>query len=159
MQKESAGSTIKETIADFSMYCSEIEFAAPLSVKEPTSRSWYDEDGADEYIPSEGLKVDSYETDIKFCYKGDRGSANGKIETFLKYLIGADGDGASMKIYCDYTKEGRSGVRFVKLDKEATLVRDSEEDLVVMTMTFKVNAPTTKVTAITDVNGNITKLE
>lgn len=148
MQKESDGSQIVETIADFGLYCAEIKFAPKYKAKEMTSRDWHDENGNDEYIPEDGIKLSACDMEIKFCYKGSKFSANSVFDKFIAYLTGANGDGASMKIYCDYTKTGKSGVRFSKISDDAELVRDNDGDILVFKVEFKVNHPTSSVTPV-----------
>ena len=63
-----------------------------------------------------------------------------------------------MKYYCDYTKEGRSGVRFVKINDDAELVRDDDGDILVVSVELKVNAPMSDITYTTDSDGNIVSL-
>ena len=74
-------------------------------------------------------------------------SANTKIETFLNYLTGRDGGGASLKVYDSFTGIGRQNVRFKSLAREAELVRDaSSGDIIIFQVTFKVNDPVTSLT-------------
>ena len=130
MQRETAGATVTDTISAFGMYCMDIPFLMATKAKEPSKREWKDEDGDDEYIPAEGLKMSSYEMSVKFGMKGDK-----------DYLRGG-----TTKLYCDYTKIGRQNVRFVSIGEDATLVRDANGDLLIIKITFKVNDPVTDIT-------------
>lgn len=150
MQKESDGSEVKETIADFGIYCADIPFSITGDAKEVTSRNWYDEDGLDEYIPANGLKISAYDMEVKFCCKGDKFSANTTIRKFLDYIIGKDGTGAMLKMYCDYTNIGRRHIRYVKMDDKAELVRDEDGDILVFSISFKVGDPITDITPTFD---------
>ena len=100
MQKESDGAVVIDTISSFGLYCMDIPFKVADSVKEPVSRDWHDEDGVDEYIPKEGLRMSAYEMDVKFGFKGDKFVANKSIGDVLDYLM----DGY-VKLYCDYTSK------------------------------------------------------
>jgi hypothetical protein len=140
LQAESDKAPVKETISDFGMYCMDIPFMVANTVKEPTSRNWYDEDGSDVYVPSEGLKMAPYTMEVKFGYKGDQFSANDKINAFVNYL-----KQASMKMYCDYTKVGRRHVIFSELNDKAELFRDQSGDLLIVTVKFNVTDPVTNV--------------
>lgn len=157
MQKEQDGGALKETIADFGMYCMDIPFAIGGSAKSLTERSWADEDGKDVYIP-ETIMIEAYTMTVKFGFKGDKFSANENITNMVNYLTGRDGSGVYLKMYCDYTKIGRKHVRFVKLSDEAELVRNDEDgDILVIEMQFSVDDPATAVTT-EEKNGTITGL-
>lgn len=139
------------------MYCMSIPFGPMPSSKELSKNEWADEDGDDEYIP-EQLAISGYSMTVKLGFKGDKNSANASLRKMLGYLTGADGSGVEMKYYCDYTKEGRSGVRFVKINDEAELVRDDDGDILVVSVELKVNAPMSDITYTTDSDGNIVSL-
>jgi len=138
-------SETKETGSDFGFYGMEIPFMMQAEAKEPSRNDWKDEDGDDEYIPQNGLRIQAFEIEIKLGYKGSKDTANAKLEAFLKYLTGRDGSGARMKIYSTYTKIGYNEVRFVSISDDAELVRDTDGDILIVTITLKVNDPVTKV--------------
>lgn len=157
MQKEQDGSVLKETIADFGMYCMDIPFAVGGTAKALTERSWADENGKDVYVP-EKLMMEAYTMKVKFGYKGDKFSANKAIADLLDYLTGRDGNGVYFLMYCDYTKTGKKHVRFTKLSDDATLVRtDDDGDILIIELELAVDDPVTSVTA-TYTNNNITGL-
>lgn len=146
MQKEKSGEVMKETIADFGMYCMTIPFSIGGTAKALTERSWAEEDGKDVYVPQQ-LKMESYTMKVKFGCKGEKFSANKNITDMLDYLTGRDGSGVYMKLYCDYTKVGRRHVRFTKLSDDATLVRtDDDGDILIVEMEMAVDDPVTEVT-------------
>lgn len=157
IQKTKNGSTVKETVADFDIYCADIPFKLFVEAKDPSKRDWMDEHGDDEYIPDSGLKLKAYTMDVKFCCKGDKFSSNAKIQKFVEYLTGMDGSGAVMMMYCTWTKIGRRGIRFDKLNDKAELVRDGDGDTLVFTITFKVNDPVSNITPIS-ASGVVTEL-
>lgn len=150
IQSEADGAAMKETIADYGMYCMEFPFKVSGDIKSPAKRSWYDEDGDDEYVPDGSLKVEAYETTVKFGYKGARNSAPSAVRAFLSYLRSA----GLMKIYCEYGSIGRRGVRLSKVADDAELIQDASGDLVVFKVTFKVNDPVTEVELKTGSDGN-----
>lgn len=90
----------------------------------------------------------AYTMDVKFCCKGDKFSSNAKIQKFLRYLTRLDGSGAEMKMYCTWTKIWHKGIRFDKLSDKADLIRDEDGDVLVFTLTFKVNDPITDILPI-----------
>lgn len=147
IQKMISGAAVKDTVTNFDIYCMEIPFIIATEAKELASNDWYDEHGDEEYIPS-ALKMKAYEMDVKFACKGATKTCNAKINAFLNYLTGADqqNPGAKMKMYSTYTQIGRQDVRFVSLSEDAELVRDANGDILIFTVTFKVNDPVTNIT-------------
>ncbi len=151
LQLETEGSVVIDTASSFGMYCMDNPFKTADSVKEPTKRSWYDENGDDEYIPKDGLYMSSYENDVKFGFCGSAFGANEKLKSFLEYL-----KKGMLKMYCEFNKVGRQHVRLKSIKQE--LDRDpNSEDILVITITFKFNDPITDIKP-TFVNGNVTKL-
>ncbi len=150
IQSEADGAAVKETIADYGMYCMDFPFKLLDNMKSPTSRSWYDEDGDDEYIPDGGLKAEAYKTTVKFGYKGEKGTAPKVAREFLSYLRTA----GLMKIYCEYGDIGRKGVRLSEVGDDAELIQGADGDLLVFKVTFKVNDPVTDVTLKTGSDGS-----
>lgn len=145
-QKQKDGSPVKESVGDFDIWCKDFPFKIFGEAKDLASNDFSDEDGDDEFIP-EVIRVKAYDVEVEFCYKGSVNSANTKIETFLNYLTGRDGGGASLKVYDSYTGIGRQNVRFKSVSREAELVRDaSSGDIIIFQVTFKVNDPVTSLT-------------
>ena len=129
-----------ETIEDFGLYCVDIPFKPAGDVKDIVSRDWKDENGVDEYIPSDGLKMSAYEIDVKFGYKGDKLGANKAISSLLSCLTAG-----YVSIYDTYTGIGRQKVRLVKLNDNAELVRDEDGDILIFSVTLKVCDPITNI--------------
>lgn len=154
LQKESDGAEVKDTIDDFGMYVSESPFKPCDSVKEPTKREWYDEEGDDEYVPADGLRMASYENKVKFLFKGDAFDATEKTKSFVEYLRTA----GLMKMYCEFNKIGRQHVRLKSIDP--TLYRDANDgDILTLSVTFKFNDPITDIEPKEwDKNGKPTRL-
>lgn len=140
-----AEAEVKELGADFGFYGMEIPFVLAADVKEPSKNDWKDEDGDDEYLPAEGLRLSAFDFELKLGYKGSRDSANARLEALLEYLTGRDGTGPRFKIYSTYTGKGYNDVRFSGLSDDAELVRDDGGDILVVTITLKVNDPATRV--------------
>lgn len=140
IQKESEDAPVKETGADFDIYEVDSKFYGGASAKELPKRSWNDEHGDDEFVPDE-LMMESLTHSVKFGYKGDKFSANAVIKSFLDYLS----KGGSMKIYDEYNGIGRQHVRFSSMSDDAELVRDEEGDILIFTVTLKVNDPVTDI--------------
>ena len=140
IKQEKPDASAVETIEEFGLYCVDIPFKPISDVKEVVSRDWKDENGIDEYIPADGLKLSAYDMDIKFGYKGDKFGANEAISSFIEFLVSG-----YVSIYDTYTKIGRQKVRFVKLNDDADLVRSDDGDILIFSVTFKVCDPLTNI--------------
>ena len=147
IQKEQTGAVVKETVADFDVWCASIPFDIGMEVKEPVVRDWKDENGEDAYL-GDSLKFAAYDRTVKWCCKGDKFSANAVIRKFLNYLSGRGGSGMKMKMYCDWTKVGRRHIRLKKVSDDADLHRDDEGDVVTFSTVLRVEDPVTEVTLI-----------
>lgn len=159
MQKEAENSPVMETIADFRMYCMDIPFTMGGKSKALTERSWAGEDGKDVYVPKT-LPMESYAMKVKFGFKGDKFSANNILKKLLDYLCGKDGNGVYLKMYCDYTQIGRQHVRFDSISDDANLIRNgSDGDILIVTVTFIVDDPTTDINATKNLDGSIISLD
>ena len=140
IKQEKSGASVVETIEDFGLYCVDIPFKPAGDVKDIVSRDWKDENGVDEYIPADGLKMSAYEIDVKFGYKGDKLGANKAISSLMSCLTAG-----YVSIYDTYTGIGRQKVRLVKLNDNAELVRDDDGDILIFSVTLKVCDPITNI--------------
>lgn len=139
------GALVVDTLDNWGIVCKEFPFKLYGEAKELSSHDWKDEDGDDEYIPSE-LPIAAYELEVEFAYKGDMNSANEKIRGFLDYLTGRGGTGAELMVYDTYTKIGRQHVRYVNVGEDVFHRQEDGGDVVVFNVTFKVNDPVTDIT-------------
>ena len=144
-KKMKSDALVVDTLDNWGIVCKEFPFKLYGEAKELPSHDWKDEDGDDEYIPSE-LPIASYEVEVKFAYKGVMDSANANIKGFLDYLTGRDGSGAELMVYDTYTKIGRQNVRFVSVGDDVFYRQEEGGDVVVFSVTFKVNDPVTDIT-------------
>ena len=141
-----------ESVATWHMWCKEIPFKTGEKVKEPAKRSWPDEDGDDEFIPTEGLRMEAYSMKVQFGCKAKDDTTNhvsaatlvrqytGNFLTYLKTGM--------MKMYSSYTDVGRQNVRLESYD-EGTFKETDGEAFLFFDVTFKVNDPTTQITLTT----------
>lgn len=140
----------QESVATWGIFCKEIPFKIMDKVKEPAKRSWYDEHGDDEYIPSEGLYVDSYSMKVEFGCKlitGDDANVYGitvndvrvNVGNFLEWLRSA----GMMKMYSSYTRIGRQNVRLVSINDKAW--KSGDDEWLLFEVEFKVGDPVTDV--------------
>ena len=167
LQKMDAGGnpstgTVYESVQTWGVWCKDIPFKLFDKVKEPAKRSWYDEHGDDEYIPTEGLYLEAYTMTVEFgCKKmnaindgGDRIAAvedvRKKVGDFLDWLRTA----GQMNMYSSYTRTGRQYVRLQSVSDDATWKSEDDEEWLIFKVTFKVNDPYTNVTK----NGTVEKV-
>lgn len=144
-KKMKSDAPVVDTFDNWGIVCKEFPFQLYGEAKELPKNDWLDEDGDDEYIPSE-LKIAAYEVDVEFVYKGAANTANVNIKAFLDYLTGRGGTGAELMVYDTYTKIGRQSVRYVNVDDDVFWRQEEGGDVVVFVVTFKVNDPVTDIT-------------
>ena len=140
-EKEAA---VRDTVADFGVWCEELPFDVGMEAKEPTVRDWKDEDGEDSYTGG-GLKMAAYDMTAKWLVKGEAGTCREKVRKFLEYLSGRDGSGVKMKMYSEWTGAGRQHVRMKKAGDGAKLDRCGEEEVVEFETVMRVEDPVTEV--------------
>lgn len=143
-KKMKSDALVVDTLDNWGIVCKDFPFKLYGEAKELSNTDWMDEDGDDEYIPSE-LKIASYEMEVEFAYKGAMNSANTNIKAFLDYLTGRGGTGAELMVYDTYTKIGRQSVRYVSVDDDIFWRQEEGGDIVVFVVTFKVNDPITDI--------------
>ena len=145
---------VKESVSVFGIFCKEIPFKVFEKVKEPAKRSWYDEDGDDEYIPSDGLRLEAYSMKVTFgCKKissehvdkygvgNEIADVRSKVGIFLNFLkLG------QFKMYSSHTRIGRQNVRLDSISDNAKWKSDENGEFLIFEVTFKVNDPVTDVT-------------
>lgn len=132
-----------ESVATWGIYCKKIPFMIFNKVKDPAKRSWNDEDGDDEYIPKDGLKLEAYTMKVEFgCKKsGSIADVRNKVGTFLNHLkLG------QFKLYSSYTRIGRQNVRLDGVSDNAKWKSDDNNEYLIFEVTLKVNDPVTDVT-------------
>ena len=143
---------INESVSKWGIFCKSIPFKIFDKVKEPAKRSWNDEDGDDEYISKDGLRLEAYTMKVEFgCKKIAAGDASkygtsavddvrNKIGTFLNHLkLGY------FKLYSSHTRIGRQNVRVESVSDNAKWKSDENGEYLIFEVTFKVNDPVTDV--------------
>ena len=144
---------IYESVAAWGIFCKEIPFKIFDKVKEPAKRSWYDEHGDDEYIPTTGLMLEAYTMKVKLaCKKITNGNQYDSasvddvrlmVGNFLEYLRTS----GMMKVYSAHTRIGRQNVRLESIDDDAVWVtEDDGSEFLIFSVTLKVNDPYTDIT-------------
>lgn len=139
---------VNESVSKFGIFCKEIPFKVFDDVKEPAKRSWNDEDGDDEYIPKDGLKIEAYTMKVTFACKKMSAEkfdvavddVRNKVGTFLNHLkLGM------FKLYSSHTRIGRQNVRLKQISDSAKWKSDGNDEYLIFDVTFKVNDPVTDV--------------
>lgn len=148
---EGSNNPVKESVAAWGIYCKNIPFKLFDKVKAPAKRTWNDEHGDDEYIPSDGLYLEAYTMRVEFgCKKvKDSDDVREKVGTFVEYLRKS----GHLKMYSSYTRIGRQSVRLESISDSAKWKSDESGEYLIFEVTLKVNDP---VTDITYDNSNLT---
>lgn len=141
MKKSKDGSEVVSSLLDFGFAVSEIPWPDD-TVKELATRQWPGEDGEDVYIPPSGLKLEAFDLEVKFCFKGLINKACIAHEALRDYLTGADGDGVEMSVFDPYWGIGRTKVRLLKIIDRSQHRTTVDEELS-MTVVFRVADPKT----------------
>ena len=141
------GDTV-DTQASYKVVCQEFPFKFMPETKELPSRKWYDKDGEDVYIPSDGLKLEAYDIEAKFLYVGTQKDMTTDIEGFIKFICGRDQNGSPLlKVYDEYTKTGRKGIYVKEVDNELLAYDDLNSHVIgVFKVKFRVTEPASKIT-------------
>lgn len=145
--------TVYESVSDFGIWCKDIPFKIFEKVKNPAVRTWNDEHGDDEYIPSGGLWLESYEMDVEFGCKKMTGPIDGASTRYISDVRVAVGNflnwlrrNGEINLYSSWTRIGRQKVRLVSVDNDAHWEPDSSDaEFLVFKVRFKVNDPNTDI--------------
>lgn len=141
IKKLKEGSIVRDS-SEWNIYVKHIPFQIAGEVKNVNTETWLDESGDDEFVP-DNLLYKAYEMVCEFVFIGTHGTANAKINEFIAYLT----KDSMFSIYDTYTKVGRTKVRLSKgVDDPSVMYRrDGENDVVVFSISLKVNDPTTEI--------------
>ena len=146
--------SVVETEATYHVACQEMPFKHLPEAKELAKRDWYDENGEDVYIPTDGLKFNAYDLEAKFLYVGTEADMQSDLRGFINFLYGRNTGGAPMlAVYDEYTKTGRRGLIVQEVDNELLAYDDKNANVIgVFKVKFRVTDP---VTNMKYYNGNI----
>lgn len=143
MQKSADGSAVKSSLDDFGFAVCDIPWPDE-ETEEVATRKWPGVDGEDAYIPPSGQKLQAYDLELQFCYKGDINTADAAYKALRDYLIGA---GGFLKLYDPYWKRGRKGA-YVKKFHDRDPRRSSVDEAVTMKVTLRITDPKTEITLV-----------
>lgn len=147
---------LKETVSAFKWWCMSLPFAAGGEVKKLPTNDWPDEDGVEEYCPSDGLPLNAYEMELQFGFRwsgsngpygsnGRMGEAQAALDAFREYLTGRDGTGVWLMFYSEWNGIGRQKVRLVSISNEPEYIKTQQGEVLVCKVKLKVADPRTKV--------------
>lgn len=142
-QKALDGAKVKDLLTEWGMVCTDFPFELYPETKDLPKRDWADEDGEDTFIP-DVLPLKAYDLEAGICYAGDMATAYNKIVSFLNYLIGEDGNGATIKVHNPHTNIGRQNLYFLGAsDYDFHSTKDG--DVVTFKVKFRVTDPKTEI--------------
>ena len=128
-----------DTKNEYGLYIKHSPFTFRPRVKNIITQEWIDQDGEDVFIP-ETITHESYDFVCEFVYCRGDGMANENILNFLDRI-----EGKWFMLYDTYTNQGRQGVYFVDYNNEPTFQRRGLMDVVIFSVTFRVNDPDTNI--------------
>ena len=156
MQKTTANSQLKSSLEDFGFAVCDLPWPEE-KIKEVAKRDWPGEHGEDVYLPPSGLKLQSYEIEAEFCYKGELDTAADAYTVFRNYLLGASGDGVELSIYDPYWAKDRTGVYLLEISDLST-IRSAVDEAVAFKAKFSVSKPMATVLAVRNEGEDIINL-
>lgn len=142
---------VVDTQAIYNVVCQDCPFKHLPETKDLAKRDWFDEDGEDVYIPSDGLKFKAYDMDVKFLYVGSESDMSQDIKGFINFLYGKNTNGSPlMSIYDEYTKTGRRGVHVKSVGNDLLYYSDVSSGVIAsFRVVFRVTDPVTSITLST----------
>ena len=152
---------VVDTQSAYNVVCQEFPFKHLPETKDLPSRDWYDNDGEDVYIPTDGLKFKAYDLEAKFLYVGygykresvivpKEDEMRQKIGSFIDFLYGRNENGSPLlMVYDEYTKTGRRGIYVKDYDNELLAYDDRNDNVIgIFKVKFRVTDPVYNVAHI-----------
>ena len=143
-----AVSSVVDTQAVYHVVCQEFPFKYLPETKDLPKRDWYDEDGEDVYIHSDGLRFKAYDMEVKFLYVGSQEQMKNELKSFIDFICGKNTGGSPLlAVYDEYTQTGRRGVYVQAVDNDLIVYDDRNSDVVAQfKVKFRVTDPNTDIT-------------
>ena len=143
MQKTANGSPVKSSLDDFGFAVCDIPWPDE-ETEEVATRKWPGVDGEDAYISPNGQKLQAYDVEMQFCYKGDVNTVDAAYKALRNYMIGS---GGFLRIYDPYWKKGREGV-YVKKFHGREPHRSNIDEVLSMKVILRVTDPKTEIALV-----------
>jgi len=148
---------VVDTYTKFGVVCQEMPFKYLPETKDLPKRDWYDEDGEDVYIPTDGMKFKAYDVEAKFLYVGTESNMASKLKAFKDFICGKKNivsgvtvsttHNVMLKIYDEYTRTGRRGVYVQSVSNDLFFFNDVSIDAIAQfKVKFRVTDPVYEVT-------------
>lgn len=144
LQKEKE-TTANDSMEKWGIGCRDFPFVLDGGSKDLAARDWPGLDGEDVFIPEE-LPLKAYDLEVKMVYVGPLSKSYDSIVAFRDYLTGADGLGASIRIYNSHTRIGRRGCYWLDMSNPV-FSKEEDEEVLQFTLKIRVPDPKTKVVA------------
>lgn len=149
IQKMGSGNSCWDSLNKWDMAVKSFPFKYLPEAKTTGSNDWFDQNGDDEYVPSE-LKFKAYEIEAEFIICENDTTSGGvtttsdkhirtQLKAFFDYIKVGE-----FKIIDTYTGIGRQHIRYVKFDPQS-FRRRADHAMLVFKITFKVNDPVTNM--------------
>ena len=142
----------------WNIVCQECPFKHLPETKDLPKRDWFDEDGDDVYIPTDGIKIKAYDMDVQFLYVGEEADMSTNLKGFIDFICGRTNiingsivttnvtRSVLLKVYDEYTKTGRQGVYVQSVDNELYFFNDVSVDAIAQfKVKFRVTDPVTEI--------------
>ena len=139
--------SVVDTQTAFNVVCREFPFKHLPESKELAKRDWFDENGEDVYIPTDGLTFKAYDVVADFLYVGEKESMSQDLISFINFIYGKNTNGSPfMSVYDEYTQTGRRGVYVKSVGNDLLSYTDNSSGVIAsFKVTFRVTDPVTSV--------------
>lgn len=145
---------VVDTKVAFRIVCQNFPFKKLPEIKDLPKRDWYDENGDDVYIPTDGYKFKAYNVEATFLYYGTESTIRTDISRFIDFIYGRiDSSGNSrnggimLAVYDEHTHIGKRGVFVENIDNTMYWDVSFDPDAVAtFKVKFRVTDPVTDIT-------------
>lgn len=125
-----------DTKESYGLWVKHTPFTIMPKTKVLISQTWNDENGDDVFLSDAGAKCEAYDWPVDFVYLENDGLAHERITEFIKHI-----HGKWLRIQDSYSKMTRDGVYVSEVNMEPRFKRRVNKDLVIFSVTFRVNNP------------------
>lgn len=125
-----------DTKESYGLWVKHTPFTVMPKTKVLISQTWNDENGDDVFLSDAGAKCEAYDWPVDFVYLENDGLAHKRITEFINRI-----HGKWLRIKDSYSKMTRDGVYVSEVNMEPRFKRRGDKDLVIFSVTFRVNNP------------------